>query len=525
MISPKKLHALNEEAWGIRTTERERSAQLAAEALQTAELHGNTDEAMLARLTIASGANFRMELDEAEAHLNRVAAALTENSPREIVARHMHQRCYLHFQRGQFSEVITAGEQMMELVGDRGMEEERAWVLTTMGIVFQRMGDSERALVSYRDAEQLMAHSDNRAHLSNIKMSIGTALSELGRQQEALEILKESLNLRLSIGGDFHTGMIIGNMAKIHSQLNEHPKALVRWKEAVELLRKAGGMPYWAQSIAGMADTLRIMGHPDEAETHLAEAISNAEGFPPSILMNLHLSMARTKNAMQLFKESIHHHDAASAAINETTDHSQQVELHTGYHEAHRSLNNAAKALEHHELMHFHHQRHLNEQSVKKLADWEVLYQVNRLREENGRLKAHVTELEEQLRASNSGRETALTSLADLQRIADEMIDAVLMKHRVRFKQLLRSARKNAADTGTELVTRGLIAAAYPTLTPTELRICSMLLLDWSIKEMAERSDSSIKTIEKHRSAIRRKMGIPRSVSLTVYLRGLTDVK
>lgn len=522
MSNSKEISLLNTEAWRLRTTERAKADELARQALNMAEIQKLKNEALLARLTLAAGANFRMELDLAETHLDRVHNALHNDTPRQIVARHFHQRCYLHFQRSEFSKVIESGQAMMEYINGKGLEDERAWVLQTMGIVYQRLGNSHQAMESYRSAETLVVKLGDKSQLSNIKMSIGTSLAELGKKTEALQILQEALNIRLALGGDFHSGMIIGNMAKIYHQLGDYAKALLRWTEAVDYLKQAGGMPLWAQAMAGRADTLRAMKCLLEAEEQLKLAITEAKAIPASIQINLYLSLSRVFSDGDKWSDSVKSLQSAEKLMDETTDHSQRVELHSGYHLAYKSLYDIGAALHHHEQMTLHRERHLNEQSVSKLAEWETLYQIERLRERDEALTQKTTELQDALKHVSNGQEALLAKLANYDVLLDEMLQSIPVKAKGRFTRLLRAARKTSDDNNDDQLIQLRISETHPSLSPTELRTCSMIVHGWSSKEIADRSGTSLKNIEKHRSAIRKKVAIPRSVSLQIYLAGLT---
>ena len=524
MSKAKDLHSLNEEAWSLRSSDRSHSHELATEALQLAEESRNRNEAMQARLTLASGANFRMELDLAAQLLDEVDVHIHDESPRHLIARLMHQRCYLHFQRAEFQDVLKVGQEMLDFTNGKGLYDERAWVLTTMGIVHQRMGQSHLALNCYREAETLLKKVGDRSQLSNVKMSIGTALGELEKKAEAQEMFKEALNLRLSIGGDFHAGMIIGNMAKIYYQTGDHAKALLRWTEAVKLLRKAGGMPYWAYSVAGRADTLRAMGRLKEAEAELNSVLQESEGIPDLILINVKISLARVYADSMRWEDALNYLREAEALVSESTEHSQLFDLYTIFHLVFKALGLTTEALEHHERMYFHRERHLNELSLKRLAEWEALYDLQRTRERDQKLVQKTKAMQEQLAEVTNERDALLSRISKCDTLMEEMLGMIPLKAKGRMERLIRNAKKMEQDHASDSMIEARIAQVHPTLTKAELRTCVMVINGWSSKEMADRSNSSLKAIEKHRSSIRKKAAIPRSVSLTVYLSGLTNL-
>ena len=62
------------------------------------------------------------------------------------------------------------------------------------------------------------------------------------------------------------------------------------------------------------------------------------------------------------------------------------------------------------------------------------------------------------------------------------------------------------------------LARDYPTITAAELRLCAFLRLPMQSKDIALLSNCSVRSIEKHRERIRRKLGIEHGVNLITFL-------
>lgn len=524
MSRSKEIAELNEQAWKLKEKDRDKAFELASQALKIAEVGKDNTGAIIARLTLADVACFRMELDAAEEHIAYVQSKAGRSIPRKIMVRLYHQQCYLLYQRSAFLDLIEKGHEMLEFIDEKGFEKQRAWVCATMGMAYQRLGNGMLALESYRKAEVLLADLDDLGAFSNIKMSIGTALAELGKRTEALEMLQESLNARLAVGGDFHGGMILGNMAKIQSQLGGHSKALQRWTESIDYLKRAGGMPLWAQAIAGKADTLRQMKRFPEAEEQLLLAIAEAKDAPAPIKINLYLPLSRIYMDEARWDESETTLISVQELMNEGIGHTLQVELHSGFYTVYKAKNDYQKALYHHEQMTIHREKHLNDQSVTQLAEWETRYQMERLRIKDEKLTQKTGELETLYKTTSVENDILLDKLANYDVLLDEMLGKLPDAHKGRFARLVRAARKENMEQDSDQLVQNRIAEKHPDLTPAELRTCGMIVHGWSSKEISDRTRTSLKNIEKHRGAIRKKTGIPRSVSLQVYLSGVAKM-
>lgn len=62
------------------------------------------------------------------------------------------------------------------------------------------------------------------------------------------------------------------------------------------------------------------------------------------------------------------------------------------------------------------------------------------------------------------------------------------------------------------------LSERFPTLTPTELKVCSLLKLSMRTREIASLMQTSVRNIESHRYWIRKKLGISKSTNLSTFL-------
>jgi DNA-binding CsgD family transcriptional regulator len=263
----------------------------------------------------------------------------------------------------------------------------------------------------------------------------------------------------------------------------------------------------------------------DDAENQLKDALSEADKLPPPIRFDLYLALSRIYAAAKSWDDCINVlQRAAELETEQGIGHLQRVELHTEFHAAYRAKEQLGLALHHLEKMVQFKEKHLNDTSVAKLAEWEALYQMERLKENQHKLSKKTAELEEILTRSTNEKRALLDQLASYDVLIDEMLEALPEERKDRFRRLARSARRTNMDQQSDQLVQNRISEKHPELTPAELKVCFMLVNGWTTKEMADRSGTSVKTIEKHRTSIRKKAAIPRSVSLQVYLSGIAKV-
>lgn len=65
------------------------------------------------------------------------------------------------------------------------------------------------------------------------------------------------------------------------------------------------------------------------------------------------------------------------------------------------------------------------------------------------------------------------------------------------------------------------ISRKYPDLLVSEKRICAMLLINFSTKEIAKVLNMSEQSVNNIRSKIRKKLGISESISISIFLKNI----
>lgn len=91
-------------------------------------------------------------------------------------------------------------------------------------------------------------------------------------------------------------------------------------------------------------------------------------------------------------------------------------------------------------------------------------------------------------------------------------------------KQLEGTRRTEVFDEVVDILRSEFIlklSQVYPALTPTELKICSLLKVDLSTKEIARLLHISVHTVETHRKHIRKKINISTEKNLSSFFMGM----
>ena len=140
-----------------------------------------------------------------------------------------------------------------------------------------------------------------------------------------------------------------------------------------------------------------------------------------------------------------------------------------------------------------------------------LLVEQRALQESNAALRTVLARIEEEKRSI--GQAVA----ANVDRILMPIIDALEIELPAEQRGYTRLLRKNLEEITSPLVDR--LSRVALMLTPAEVRVCNMIRMGLSSKEIAELRHVSRATVSRQRESIRRKLGLSgRRVNLATYL-------
>ena len=116
----------------------------------------------------------------------------------------------------------------MEEVGDRGG---LATTLNNIGLVYDRMGQRDKALEYYNKALPISEEVGDRGGLATTLNNIGLVYNKMGQRDKALEYYNKALPIMEEVGDRYGQSITLYNMAMIY-------RAQGRFVEAVTLLRE-----------------------------------------------------------------------------------------------------------------------------------------------------------------------------------------------------------------------------------------------------------------------------------------------
>lgn len=132
--------------------------------------------------------------------------------------------------------------------------------------VYQRMGDSQRAIGIYERAEKVFREEGDKRNVAAVLHNLGAIFQEKGDYMQALEKYEESLKISEEIGDKTGVGTSLHNLGAVYHVLGDYRKAKEKYEESLEIAREQGDKGAFAQ-------TLYQLGKVHEADGSYREAL------------------------------------------------------------------------------------------------------------------------------------------------------------------------------------------------------------------------------------------------------------
>jgi tetratricopeptide (TPR) repeat protein len=375
--------------------------------------------------------------------------------------------------------------------------------------LYSEQAEPETALKYLNRALEIFTAENNVPSRAQVLNTIGNTRREMGEYGEAVEYLRESIRLKDSVGDRLGVATSLMNIGLAYSEQGRHAEALDCYGQVLttfEDLRYTG--PIASKLFLNLGYVCRDLGRDEEALDWFLKALANAGAI------------------------------GQKRAI---------ADAHSGCAEAYEALGDVRRALEQFKLFYEIDREIAGEQTnnrIKAFAIKREVEQANREKEaaireaEVYRLKSENLELE--MRLKNNELTMLAMNLTRKDELLGDIAERIDSLSRVDAMDTLREAIEGIAgeirqgvhadgrwqtfEERFRLLHPGFVSTLTGhcrSLTPTEIKICSLLKIGLSSKEIADLLKVTGGNVDMHRSRIRKKLGLDSGTNLGSYLAAL----
>lgn len=438
--------------------------------------------------------------------------------------------------------------------------------------------DLEKSMELFYESLHIFEELDLQHGISTALNGIGIIYHEQGNFDKALETFMKCYEINNTIGNHTANASILNNIASAYNGNKQYEKSIRYYLEALEVNKEIKNKYLECAGYLNLGDSYLNMGAQQEAIKYYYKSIELANELEDfESLTNCKISLAEyyfDKNEM----DSTISFALDALALAEKYHFKQYVvDAANILHKAYRRYGDLENAYKYSILQSDKKDSLKIEQSIQKIANLDLKYRIEKeeqqrqmeLQKEKSQqiilgilllslfiiivivliarhritvknMKLEKNKVDSQLEMRN--KELALNVMTLLKKndmltsISKELYEvksnAVKSETKDAINKISRKIKKSSeSEIWKEFELRfkevhsefyEILAQKFPDLTPGDQRLCALLKLNMSSKEIAELTGQSLKTLEKARYRLRKKLNLTdQSVNLINYLSGL----
>jgi tetratricopeptide (TPR) repeat protein len=389
-----------------------------------------------------------------------------------------------------------------------------------IGIVYALIADFTKALEHFEKALPLYQEVGNKQGVAHFTENIGKVYGELSQYAKALQYFEEALALYEKLDDKRSIGRTIGNIGVAYGFLSEYTKAITYFMKALKLSEVYGNRNDFSFALEGLAKTLRNLGRNQEAMEYYQRALLiRREELKTNIgVSDILISIGGLLSEEKQFDEAVKILEEALALAEKLGEKQFASNAHKELASTLTKVGDYLNAYEHITLSH----------QMEK----EVLNEVTRKEVEQFTIRQAIAEKEKEKEIEKMKREQTINELSnttlklvqqtDMLLTLRKDLDSIVRKADTAEKAV-RSIREKLKEIPEHLLNwekfsedflkvhpdfEKNITQKFPELSKAEIKVCCLLRIGMSTREIGTLLFLSERTVEFHRLNIRKKMAI-----------------
>ncbi len=522
----------------------------AREALKYANLAG--DAAERARSLCNAGACETMfaNYDKALEFLNESLQLYKELQVPPGIAGVLYEIGIVYAHKGDNRGAIDVCLHSLKLYEELNITREILKVLNGLGILHGEIGNYPKALDYFLRGLTIGAKEENVEVLGSTCNNVGNLYFWMQDFDQALKYYQQGLEYRRVLGDKMGEAQSLGNISGIYLERGELAEALERLRHAARMFQSLGNRYMYGQTMNNIGLVYQQQGDLNTALAYYFRTLQIYEALQKSaqygtVLKDIGAIYCMLGN----HQEGILFLTEGLDFIQKTGDRKTEFEVHKVLSTAYEALHDLPRSLEHFKAFATIRDEVENAETHKTMTVMQLRFDVEKaetereLARKETEIARHEREIfklqNEQLAMQMEIKNKELTTLALYLSQKNELL--------VRLKKKMRQLERGEADRSSvvheaihqidesigaeetwvrfeqqfqqvhESFLRKL-SECHPSLSPTELKVCSLIKINLSTKEMAQMLCQSTRSIESYRYRIRKKLDLEQETNLTLYL-------
>lgn len=576
---PARVRTMLEYASKINSSEPEKAIELSREVISLTENRRLRKERADAHRVIALAYYKQSKFKDALVELDIAKNIYTNLELSELIARTLQNIGIMHRRIGQNIQALQAYTQSEQLFRQVGDKQNSSLVLLSIGNLHTILDNPTKAFESYTLCLEILEEINDTDNIGIVIGNIGNLYSKLGDYEKAFQWSERSLMLHKQMGYQRGIAFALCELGLLYNLTGKRAKARECYDEALVIYEETNDLTGQAsihndlsqfymdsekyvialknaesarilyeqandtQNRANMYDRIGdIYSRKNDYESAMqsyqqaVELISKTENYASysAYLYKLAVCTEHTKDyqlVLKLLEES----------LRLATEHGlleRQYLIYDKFSLVYESLSDLPKALKYSRLASETKVQYSAQITTRQIQDLKYRLDIEQVQSEREMLRLQGEQYKIQLEAKNNELNISALALASKNEVLTSIKRRLnAMQNNIRnltfsdFNELISDVDTHVrSDVQMQGITKELsdfhqdfikkLTAEFPSLTRTELKICSLLKLNLNTKEIADFMCVSFKSVEVYRAKVRKKLGLEEGENLTAFLIG-----
>lgn len=441
----------------------------------------------------------------------------TQGSEAEVLTT----MCYHYMDREDFDAALDCAMVLLPILEADGDKEKLADCLNELGVICQRKGLLGQAISYMERVYTLDCESGNRVGMSSTMNNLATLYLAADQEDQALDYILEAIAIERENGNRERLAIRLGLASDIYLKMGDTENALRYVEEAYSMDNEDGREARAAIRLSQKASVLFEKGQVLEAERCVSQAVPVLDAAHRltslAICYNqlgaIHKQSGHLRQSAEDFGKALEYAEAAGS------DYVKKKAL-SGLWQAQKSLGQTAEALATLEIYSTLSERLAEDRVDSAVEDFRVRYETQQKEDEIAVQKA-----------LGKARMRVIISLVAIlllllglllavwRMLAVKKRQALTLADNLEVKNRLLSLVPTISDPGESSRLKEIIdgietMADVPALTRREKEVVALCCEGLQSKEIADRLNVSVRTIDAHKANIFKKLGISSTVEL-----------
>ncbi len=199
---------------------------------------------------------------------------------------------------------------IMQEVGDRSGE---AATLNNIGLAYNKLGQREKALHYYERALPIQQEVSDRSGEASTLSNIGVVYNKLGQQEKALQYYERALPIQQEVGDRSGEAVTLSNIGVVYNTLGQQEKALQYFERARPIRQEVGDRSGEAVTLNNIGAIYDILGQQEKALQYYERAFPimqevgdrSGEAVMLNNIGGVYDTLGQRENALQYYERTL----------------------------------------------------------------------------------------------------------------------------------------------------------------------------------------------------------------------------